>query len=110
MKRAIRVLLSRDDFGHTRGYWLVATVLKDAGFEVIVGGEQIPREIVATAIQEDVDIIGYHIMQGAPKVLIPMLFEKMRKKGIEDTPVVVGGIVPKKDEALIKSLGAALLR
>ena len=105
MERAKRLLLSRDDFLHTRGYWLVATLLREAGFEVILGGEQIPREVVDTAIQEDADIIGYHIMQGAPKVLIPILFEKMREKGIEDRPVVIGGIVPKKDEVLIKSLG-----
>lgn len=104
MERPIRFLLVRDD-GHTRGYWLVASVLREAGIEVILGGMQIPREIVETAIQEDVDVIGYRIMQGAPKVLVPLLFEKMKEKGIADTPVVVGGIVPEKDEALLRELG-----
>jgi methylmalonyl-CoA mutase C-terminal domain/subunit len=105
MERPIRFLLSRDDFYHQRGYWVIASALREAGIEVILSGQQIPREIVETAIQEDVDIIGYRIMQGAPKVLIPILFQKMKEKGIEDTPVVVGGIVPEKDEALLKELG-----
>lgn len=105
MERPIRFLLSRDDFYHQRGYWVVAHALREAGVEVILGGIQIPRELVETAIQEDVDIIGYRIMQGAPKVLLPILFEKMKQRGIGDTPVVVGGIVPEKDEALLKELG-----
>jgi hypothetical protein len=49
---------------HQRGYWLISTSLRQAGFEVILGGIQVPKEIVATAVQEDVDIIGYHIMGG----------------------------------------------
>lgn len=105
MERPIRFLLVRDDGLHQRGYWVVASVLRKAGIEVILGGTQMPREIVETAIQEDVDIIGYRVMQGAPKVLVPILFEKMKEKGIEDTPVVVGGIIPEKDEALLKELG-----
>ncbi len=104
MERPIRFLLVRDD-GHSRGYWVVASVLREAGIEVILGGMQIPREIVETAIQEDVDIIGYRIMQGAPKVLVPILFEKMKEKGMEDTAVIVGGIIPEKDEALLRELG-----
>jgi methylmalonyl-CoA mutase C-terminal domain/subunit len=101
----IKFLLSRDDYYHQRGYFVVASALRDAGIEVILGGIQIPREIVETAIQEDVDIIGYRIMQGAPKVLLPILFDKMKERGIEDIPIVVGGIVPEKDEILIRKLG-----
>lgn len=105
MERQMRMLLSRDDSLHQRGYWVVASILNKAGIEVVLGGMQIPREIVQTAIQEDVDIIGYHIMQGAPKILVPRLFEIMKEKGIADTIVVVGGIIPAKDEALIRHLG-----
>ena len=105
MKRSIRFLLSRDDRSHERGCYVVAHALRNAGFEVILGGYQIPREIVATAVQEDVDMIGVHIMQGAPKIIISTLFNKLKEKGIEDTPVVVGGIIPEKDEALIRELG-----
>jgi methylmalonyl-CoA mutase C-terminal domain/subunit len=105
MEQRIRVLLSRDDFYHQRGYWVVAKALRNAGIEVILGGIQTPQDIVETAIQEDVDVIGYRIMDAAPNILIPILFERMREKGIEDIPVVVGGIVPKNDEILMKELG-----
>jgi methylmalonyl-CoA mutase C-terminal domain/subunit len=105
MEQRIRVLLSRDDFYHQRGYWVVAKALRNAGIEVILGGIQTPQDIVETAIQEDVDVIGYRIMDAAPNILIPILFERMREKGIEDIPVVVGGIVPKKDEILMKEMG-----
>ena len=98
-------MLSRDDFYHQRGYWVVAHALREAGLEVILGGIQIPREIVETAIEEDVDIIGYRVMQAAPKVVVPLLLEKMRERGIGDIPVIIGGIVPEKDEVLLKELG-----
>lgn len=105
MERPIKFLLSRDDFYHQRGYWVVAQTLRNAGIEVILGDIQIPAEIVQTAIEEDVDIIGYRIMQGSPKVLVPILFEKMKEKDVAEIPVVVGGIVPEKDEAILKELG-----
>jgi methylmalonyl-CoA mutase C-terminal domain/subunit len=105
MERPIKFLLSRDDLTHQRGYWIIASALREAGIEVVLGGIQVPQEIVETAIQEDVDIIGYRIMQGSPKVLVPSLFEKMRQRAIHDVAVVVGGIVPEKDEALLKELG-----
>ena len=84
---------------------MLASALRDAGLEVILGGIQIPAEMVQTAIHEDVDIIGYRIMDAAPKILIPMLFDEMNQNGIEDIPVVVGGIIPKKDECIIKEMG-----
>lgn len=105
MEQSVRFLLSRDDMTHQRGYWVIANALREAGFEVILGGNQIPREIVETAIQEDVDMIGYRIMQGSPKVLVPILLDKMKERGIEHLPVVVGGIIPEKDEAIIKEAG-----
>lgn len=105
MEPSIRILLSRDDFFHQRGYWVISNALRNAGVEVVLGGIQTPIEIVETALQEDVDIIGYRIMQASPKVIIPILFEKMKERGIEDIPVVVGGIVPEKEEPLIRDLG-----
>ena len=105
MEKRIRFLLSRDDYYHQRGYWVLASALRDAGFEVILGGIQIPSEMVQTAIHEDVDVVGYRIMDAAPNILIPMLFEEMQQNGIPDIPVVVGGIVPKKDEIFIKEMG-----
>ena len=105
MSQNIRFLLSRDDYYHQRGYWVLAAALRNAGIEVILGGIQTPRDIVETAIQEDADIIGYRIMDADPNILISILFDRMTEKGIGDIPVVVGGIVPKKDEAVIKEKG-----
>ena len=105
MESRIRLLLSRDDWYHQRGYWVLATAFRDAGLEVLLGGIQTPEEIVQTAIQEDVDIIGYRIMDAAPKVLIPILFDQMKAEGILDIPVVVGGIIPQAEERIIKEIG-----
>jgi len=105
MGRTIRFLLSRDDSYHRRGYWVVAQAIRVAGIEVVLGGIQMPRAIAETAMQEDVDIIGYRIMQAAPKIVVTRLFEFMKDKGIQDIPVVVGGIIPEKDEILIKEMG-----
>ena len=105
MRQNIRFLLSRDDWYHQRGYWVLASALRNAGLEVVLGGIQTPRDLVETAIQEDADIIGYRIMDADPGILISVLFDRMREKGIEGLPVVVGGIIPEKDEAVIKEKG-----
>ena len=105
MESRIRLLLSRDDYYHQRGYWVLAAAFRDAGIEVLLGGIQTPEEIVQTAVQEDVDIIGYRIMDAAPKILITILFDAMKAEQIQDIPVVVGGIIPKSEEVIIKALG-----
>jgi len=102
---SIRFLLSRDDWYHQRGYWVIAKALSNAGIEVILGGIQTPPEIAQTALHEDVDVIGYRLMDASPKVVIPILFEEMGKKGLADIPVVVGGIIPESDEKLIREMG-----
>jgi len=101
----IRFLLSRDDELHRRGYYVVAQALKDTGAEIILGECQTPREIAKTALDEDVNIIGYRIMQGAPKVLVPLLVERMQENKIEDIPIVLGGIIPKRDIPFLKEYG-----
>ncbi len=101
----IRFLLSRDDWYHQRGYWVVAKALSNAGIEVILGGIQTPKEMAQTALQEGVDVMGYRIMDASSQVVIEILFEEMKPKGIEDIPVVVGGIIPQKDEIIIRALG-----
>jgi methylmalonyl-CoA mutase cobalamin-binding domain/chain len=100
-----RILLTRDDFHHQRGYWVLAKAMSNFSFEVVLGGIQTPREIVQAAIQENVDIIGYRIMNGAPNILISKLYSIMTENGIPEVPVVVGGIVSSKDERLLKEMG-----
>jgi methylmalonyl-CoA mutase, C-terminal domain len=103
--KKVKFLLSRDDWYHARGYHVVAKALSNAGLEVILGGIQTPKEIVKTAIQEDVDIIGYRLMDASPRVVIEILFEELKKHNINTMTVVVGGIVSEKDEEYIRKLG-----
>lgn len=103
--KKVKFLLSRDDWYHARGYHVVAKALSNAGLEVILGGIQTPKEIVKTAIQEDVDIIGYRLMDASPRVVIEILFEELKKHNINTMSVVVGGIVSEKDEEYIRNLG-----
>lgn len=105
MEKSLRFLLSRDDWYHQRGYWVLANTFRNTGIEVILGGIQTPGDIAKTAIQEDVDLIGYRIMQGAPGILLSLLFKKLQAKKALDIPVIVGGIIPKKEEVYIKELG-----
>jgi methylmalonyl-CoA mutase C-terminal domain/subunit len=105
MEKKIRMLLTRHPYdGHERGYNVVATGLRERGIEVILGGAQLAGEIVETAIQEDVDFIGYRITSGEPTILVEILFQKLKEKGA-DIPVIVGGIVPTKDIPRLKGMG-----
>ncbi|MBI4730150.1 MAG: cobalamin B12-binding domain-containing protein [Acidobacteria bacterium] len=101
-----RVLLIHDDEVHTRGYFVVARALRGAGMEVVLGGPATPAQAAATAAQEDVGLIGYHIMSGAPVILVERLLAALDRSG-PVVPVVVGGIVPPEDLARLESLGVA---
>jgi ethylmalonyl-CoA mutase len=105
MERVFRVLLSRDDWYHQRGYWVIANALKNAGMEVIIGGIQTPVAIARTALNEAVDLIGYRIMQAAPDMVIRALFQEMKANDIVSIPVVVGGIISDREEKIIRELG-----
>ena len=104
-QKKIRVLLVMDSSGHSTGYYVVAKGLQEAGIEVVLGEYQIPREIVDTAMEEDVDFIGYRVMDGAPDILVGRLMELLKEKGISDIGVIVGGIIPPSKIPLIKSMG-----
>ena len=100
-----RVLLSRDDELHTRGYFILARALREAGLEVVLGGVQTPREAARAALEEDVEVLGYRIMTGAPEILVPRLLESLRAEGRGELPVVIGGIVPPWQVPQLLSLG-----
>lgn len=98
---ALKVLFSADETGHSMGYHTIASALRDAGIEVILGGTQIPRQIAHTAIQEDVDVIAYRIMGAHPPTLVSRLIKLLKEQGADNIPVVVGGaILPKQEEQL----------
>jgi methylmalonyl-CoA mutase C-terminal domain/subunit len=103
-KRVLIAKLGLD--GHDRGAKVVARALKEAGMEVIYTGlRNTSEEVVRTALQEDVDIIGVSILSGAHKTLVKKLFEFMEVENIRDTSVIVGGIIPKDDYEYLKNLG-----
>lgn len=103
----IRVLIGKPGLdGHDKGAKTVAMALKDAGMEVIyTGRRQSVDQIISTAIQEGVDIIGLSILSGVHLEIAEELMAKMKGKGVEGIPVVVGGVIPKKDIPLLKSIG-----
>jgi len=107
MAKKIRILIAKPGLdGHETGAKLVARALRDAGMEVIyTGPRQTPEMIVQAAIQEDVDMIGLSILSGAHKEYASRVFDLMKEKGVERTPVVMGGIIPQEDIPSLKELG-----
>ena len=106
-ERKIRVLIAKPGLdGHDRGAKVICRALRDAGMEVIYTGlRRTPEEIVNTAIQEDVDVIGLSILSGAHNILFPRIMELLKEKGAADIPVIAGGIIPDKDIPFLKKIG-----
>lgn len=109
MKRPIRVLVAKPGLdGHDRGALIIAQALRDEGMEVIYTGlRQSPAQIVATAIQEDVDVIGLSCLSGAHNELFPEVIRLLKEQGAEDIIVVGGGIIPQEDISFLKEQGIA---
>ena len=108
-ERKIRVLVAKPGLdGHDRGAKVIARALRDAGMEVIYTGlRQTPEMIAAAALQEDVDAVGISILSGAHKTLCPRIVDLLRESGMDDTLVLVGGIVPTEDIPDLKAKGIA---
>ncbi len=107
----IRVLIAKPGLdGHDRGALIIAQSLRDEGMEVIYTGlRQTPAQIVATAIQEDVDVIGLSCLSGAHNELFPEVTRLLREEKADDIIVIGGGIIPQEDipfllESGIKSI------
>jgi methylmalonyl-CoA mutase C-terminal domain/subunit len=92
--------------GHDRGAKVVVQALRDAGLEIVYSGlKRTPEEIVAEAIQEDVDVVGLSILSGAHLTLSRRVLEGLRASGAADVRVVVGGIIPPRDVEPLLALG-----
>jgi len=104
----IRVLIAKPGLdGHDRGAKVVARGLRDAGFEVIYTGlHQTPEMVVATSLQEDVDIVGLSILSGAHVPLVRAILDLMKKQGLSK-PLFVGGIIPDDDAKQLLGEGVA---
>ena len=109
MSSKIRVLVAKPGLdGHDRGAKVVVRGLRDAGMEVIYMGLRVtPEQIVEAAIQEDVDVVGLSCLSGAHMSLFPNTVDILRKKGLKDMVVIVGGIIPEKDIPSLKEAGIA---
>lgn len=104
----IRVLTAKVGLdGHDRGVKVVSRALMDAGMEVVYSGlHRTPEEIVATAIQEDVDVIGLSILSGAHMTLLPRILDLLREQRVLDRFIVVGGgVIPDEDVERLKAMG-----
>jgi len=103
----IRVLIAKPGLdGHDRGAKVICRSLRDAGFEVIYTGlRRTPDEIVSTAIQEDVDVLGLSILSGAHNVLFPKIMNLLKEKSADDITVIAGGVIPDKDIAFLEKIG-----
>ncbi|MGD0747244.1 MAG: cobalamin-dependent protein [Acidimicrobiales bacterium] len=106
--RPLRVLMAKVGLdGHDRGLRVVARILRDAGFEVVYAGlRQSPETIAAMSAQEDVDVVGVSMHNGAHLTLAPTVVGALRDAGL-DTPVVIGGIVPPDDVTVLLAGGVA---
>lgn len=103
----IKVLLSKLGLDvHNRGIITVARELRDAGMEVIYIGNSLPEEIIETAIQEDVDVVGVSSLGGAHLTLGSELVEEAKREGLKDRIVfVIGGVFSPTDAVKLQAVG-----
>ncbi|HET6296475.1 MAG TPA: protein meaA [Kribbella sp.] len=107
----LRLLVGKPGLdGHSNGAEQVAVRARDVGFEVIYQGIRLtPEQIVAAAVAEDVHCVGLSILSGSHMELVPQVVAGLREAGLEDVPVVVGGIVPDADARALLSAGVAAI-
>ncbi len=107
--KPIRVLVAKVGLdGHDRGAKVVARALRDAGMDVVYTGlHRSPEEVVAAAVQEDVDVLGISILSGAHMTLFPRVRALMREAGADDIILVGGGVIPDEDVDALKAMGVA---
>ena len=105
----LRILMAKVGLdGHDRGIKVVARYLRDAGMEVIYTGlHRTPEQVVAMAVQEDVDVLGISILSGAHMTVIPRVLELLRGAAAGDVLVVAGGVMPDEDVPALKAMGVA---
>jgi (2R)-ethylmalonyl-CoA mutase len=106
---ALRFLVGKPGLdGHSNGAEQIAVRARDAGFEVVYQGIRLtPAQIVAAAVQEDVDLVGLSVLSGAHLLAVPAVLDGLREAGLPEVPVVVGGIIPAEDAQALLAKGVA---
>jgi methylmalonyl-CoA mutase C-terminal domain/subunit len=105
-EKPIKVLMCKTALdGHWRGVYVVTMAMRNAGMEVIYGGDLDPYQTVEATIQEDVDVLGLNI--GGRYHQIRIVMEQLKERGIEDILVVAGGTIPREDIPQLKEMGIA---
>ena len=107
--RRIKFLVGKPGLdGHSNGAEQIAVRARDCGMEVVYEGIRLtPAQIVRAAVDEAVHGVGLSILSGSHVPLVKEVMERMRKEGLDDIPVVVGGIIPPEDAKTLKAFGVA---
>ncbi|GLK54907.1 (2R)-ethylmalonyl-CoA mutase [Methylopila capsulata] len=107
--RRLKLLVGKPGLdGHSNGAEQIAVRARDCGFEVVYEGIRLtPSEIVNAALEEGVHVVGLSILSGSHVPLVRDVIERMRKVGLDDVPLIVGGIIPPEDELQLKAMGVA---
>ena len=109
--RRPRILIAKiGQDGHDRGARVIASAFADLGFDVDVGPLfQMPQEVARQAVENDVHIVGISSLAGGHRTLLPQLVEALAAMGRPDAMVVIGGVIPRQDHALLRDAGAAAI-
>ena len=107
MSNKIRVLLAKVGLdGHDRGVKIVARCLRDAGMDVVYTGlHRSPEEVVAAAVQEDVDVLGVSLLSGAHMTIFQKIIAGLKARGVDDLILLGGGVMPDEDVVALKAMG-----
>jgi (2R)-ethylmalonyl-CoA mutase len=107
--RRIKFLVGKPGLdGHSNGAEQIAVRARDAGMEVVYEGIRLtPAEIVNAALEEGVHCVGLSILSGSHVPLVRDVMARMREEGLDDVPVIVGGIIPPEDESVLRKEGVA---
>jgi ethylmalonyl-CoA mutase len=109
--RRIKFLVGKPGLdGHSNGAEQIAVRARDCGMEVVYEGIRLtPAQIVNAALEESVHVVGLSILSGSHVPLVRDIMDRMRESGLGAIPVVVGGIIPAEDEAILKDCGVAAI-
>jgi methylmalonyl-CoA mutase C-terminal domain/subunit len=104
----VKILMAKAGLeGHWAGLVVVSNALRDAGFEVIYGGNMTPEQIAATAAQEDVNVLGISSLTANYMLVMPVIVQMLKEKGKGDVLLMLGGIIYEDDFDALKKLGVA---